>query len=167
MSLEDTFSRPQADREARKRPPIWRLTRKRRNMLFFLLIAVVIVLILETPLIYMIASSFKPAVEVYRVPPAFFPSQWVWDGYRELLELSDMVKAIQNSVKVATVASTLGVGLSVGFCYAVTRFNFPGMRFFTVLMLATAVLFTLVARFCQGTTFLHAEQPAVAGTGAD
>ena len=25
------------------------------------------------PLIYMFASSFKPAVEVYRVPPAFFP----------------------------------------------------------------------------------------------
>jgi len=39
--------------------------------------------------------------------------------------------------------------------------------FFTALMLATAVLFTLVARFCQGTTFLHTEQPAVAGTGAD
>jgi ABC-type glycerol-3-phosphate transport system permease component len=140
MSLEDTFSRPPADREARKRPPIWRLTRKRRKLLLFLFIAVVVVLILETPLVYMIASSFKPAVEVYRVPPTFFPYEWVWDGYRELLDLSDMVKAIQNSIKVATVASTLGVSLSVGFCYAITRFNFPGMRFFTVLMLLVYIL---------------------------
>jgi len=39
--------------------------------------------------------------------------------------------------------------------------------FFTTLMLATAVLFTLVARFCQGATFLHAEQPVAAGTVVD
>jgi ABC-type glycerol-3-phosphate transport system permease component len=105
-----------------------------------LLIAVGIVLILEMPLIYMTVSSFKPPVEVYRVPPTFFPSKWVLDGYRELLELSDMVRAVQNSIKVATLASTLGVGLSVGFCYTITRFRMPGMRFFTVLMLIVYIL---------------------------
>ena len=57
-----------------------------------------------------------------------------------MLELSDMVKAIQNSIKVATLASTLGVGLSVGFCYAITRFRFPGMQFFTILMLLVYIL---------------------------
>ncbi len=35
--------------------------------------------------------------------------------------------------------------------------------FFTVLMLVTAVLFTLVARFCQGASYFHAEQPDTAG----
>ena len=102
--------------------------------------AVIIVLILETPLIYMAVSSFKPGVEVYRVPPTFFPDNWVWDGYQELLDLSDMVLAIQNSIKVSTVASSLGVSLSVGFCYTITRFRFPGMRFFTVLMLLVYIL---------------------------
>ena len=34
--------------------------------------------------------------------------------------------------------------------------------FFTALMLVTAVLFTLVARFCHGETYLHAQQPASA-----
>jgi ABC-type glycerol-3-phosphate transport system permease component len=109
-------------------------------MILYLLMAVVIVLILEMPLIYMAVSSFKPAVEVYRVPPVFFPIEWVLDGYQELLELSDMVQAIQNSIKVATLASTLGVGLSVGFCYAITRFRFPGMRYFTILMLLVYIL---------------------------
>lgn len=140
MSVEATSSQPPDDREANRRPRFWWLSRSRRITIFYLLIAVVIVLILEMPLIYMTASSFKPPVEVYLVPPTFFPSKWVLDGYRELLELSDMVRAVQNSIKVATLASTLGVGLSVGFCYTITRFRMPGMRFFTVLMLLVYIL---------------------------
>ncbi|MFV1974048.1 MAG: POT family MFS transporter [Thiohalobacterales bacterium] len=37
--------------------------------------------------------------------------------------------------------------------------------FFTVLMLGTAVLFTVVARCYQGRTYIHAEQPAAASSG--
>jgi|TARA_B100001964_G_scaffold239278_1_gene306385 ABC-type glycerol-3-phosphate transport system permease component len=105
-----------------------------------MLAAVAIVLVLDLPLIYMAASSFKPSVEVYRVPPTFFPSKWVLDGYRELFDLTDMILAFRNSLIVATGASTLGVGLSVGFCYAITRFRMPGMRFFTALMLLVYIL---------------------------
>jgi len=130
---------PGADK-VKKTPRSWKFSRTQRLMLFYLIMALVIVLILETPLIYMFASSFKPAVEVYKVPPAFFPTKWIWDGYRELLDLSDMVRAVQNSIKVSTLASTLGVSLSVGFCYTITRFRFPGMRFFTVLMLLVYIL---------------------------
>lgn len=138
MSVETTSSTLLTDQEDKVRPK-FRL-RLEKKKIIYLLIAVVIVLILEVPLIYMTVSSFKPAVEVYRVPPAFFPKKWVLDGYRELVELSDMLLAIQNSFKVATLASTLGVGLSVGFCYTITRFRFPGMNFFTVLMLLVYIL---------------------------
>lgn len=140
MNVESTSSQPPPDRGVRGRRRFRLPSRRQRIMIFYLLIAVVIVLILEMPLIYMTVSSFKPPVEVYLVPPAFFPSEWVLDGYRELLELSDMVRAVQNSIKVATLASTLGVGLSVGFCYTITRFRMPGMRFFTVLMLLVYIL---------------------------
>jgi len=140
MSVEATSSQPPADRGVRGRPRFrWR-PRERQITIFYLLTAVVIVLILEVPLIYMTVSSFKSGVEVYRVPPVFFPSEWVLDGYRELLDLSDMVIALKNSTIVATLASTLGVGLSVGFCYTITRFRIPGMRFFTVLMLFVYIL---------------------------
>jgi len=109
-------------------------------MILYLLIAAAIVMFLEVPLIYMTVSSFKPGVEVYRVPPTFFPSEWVLTGYQELLELSDMILALRNSTIVATLASTVGVGLSVGFCYTITRFRMPGMRFFTTLMLFVYIL---------------------------
>jgi ABC-type glycerol-3-phosphate transport system permease component len=139
MSAETTSSTLLTDQENKVRPK-FRLSLQKRRKIIYLLIAVVIVLILEVPLIYMTVSSFKPGVEVYSVPPAFFPKKWVLDGYRELVELSDMLLAIQNSFKVATLASTLGVSLSVGFCYTITRFRMPGMNFFTVLMLLVYIL---------------------------
>lgn len=140
MRVEATSSQPPADRGARGGPRSWLRSREQRITILYLLIAVVIVLILEVPLIYMTVSSFKPGVEVYRVPPTFFPKEWVLDAYQELLELSDMAIALRNSTIVATLASTLGVGLSVGFCYTITRFRMPGMRFFTTLMLFVYIL---------------------------
>lgn len=140
MRVEATSSQPPADRGARGGPRSWLRSREQRISILYLLIAVVIVLILEVPLIYMTVSSFKPGVEVYRVPPTFFPKEWVLDAYQELLELSDMAIALRNSTIVATLASTLGVGLSVGFCYTITRFRMPGMRFFTTLMLFVYIL---------------------------
>jgi len=140
MSVEATSSQPLAARGAKDSARYRWHPRRRTLTLFYLLVAVFIVLILEVPLIYMVVSSFKPGVEVYRVPPTFFPSKWVMDGYQELADLSDMILAFQNSVKVATLASTLGVVLSVGFCYTITRFQLPGMRFFTVLMLLVYIL---------------------------
>lgn len=112
----------------------WHL-RSRLETSFYFLVSLLIVAFLEIPLIYLAASSFKPAVEVYRVPPPFFPSRWTLDGYRELLSLSNMVVAFRNSIIVSTFASALGVGLSVGFCYTLTRFRIPGMRYFTYLIL--------------------------------
>lgn len=140
MGLETTSSQPPANQGTKGRKFFQWRPRKKEIKLIYLLISVVIVLILELPLIYMAVSSFKPAVEVYRVPPAFFPMQWVMDGYQELLELSDMAIALLNSFKVATLASTLGVSLSIGFCYTITRFRMPGMKFFTVLMLFVYIL---------------------------
>ncbi len=140
MSVKATSSQTPTDPGAKGHPRFRWYSRERQTMIVYLLTAVVIVLILEVPLIYMTVSSFKPGVEVYRVPPTFFPSEWVLDGYRELLDLSDMVIALRNSTIVASLASTLGVGLSVGFCYTITRFRMPGMRFFTVLMLFVYIL---------------------------
>ncbi len=117
----------------------WHL-RSRLNTVFLVLASLLIVLILELPLIYLAVSSFKPALEVYRMPPTFFPEKWVLDGYWELFNISDMALALLNSVKVATLASFLGVALSVGFCYTITRFRLPGMNLFTVLMLFVYLL---------------------------
>lgn len=117
----------------------WHLYRLRAR-LFYFLTALVVALTMGLPLVYMAVSSFKPSTEVYRVPPAFFPVRWVLDGYRTLLVMSNIERAFLNSMSVSVASSILALVLSIGFCYATSRFRLPGTGFFTYLVLFVYVL---------------------------
>jgi ABC-type glycerol-3-phosphate transport system permease component len=108
-------------------------------MVYFV-IAFVVIAITTMPLIYMTVSSFKPDTEVFTLPPTFFPSKWTLKGYQELFNRTNVPVALVNSFFVAGSASILGVILSTGFCYAFTRFRFPGMGFISILMLMVYIL---------------------------
>ncbi|MCC7451651.1 MAG: carbohydrate ABC transporter permease [Anaerolineae bacterium] len=116
------------------------LRRSRVRKLFLFIAALIIALILGLPLLYMTASSFKPAPEVFIVPPAFFPTNWTLEGYNELIELSDVPVAFRNGLIVSGIAAILGVTLSIGLCYTITRFRLPGLRLFTYLILLVYIL---------------------------
>ena len=45
-----------------------------------------------------------------------------WRDYRELINLSNVPIGFRNSTIVSTLSSTLGVVLSIGLCYVLTRF---------------------------------------------
>ena len=112
--------------------------KSKRSTLIKLLLFVtslVVEVVLGIPLLYMLVSSFKPASETYHIPPLFFPKNWTLEGYRELIGLSDILLAFRNSVVVATLAASLGVVLSVGLIYALTRFRMPGFKLFSILSL--------------------------------
>ncbi len=117
----------------------WHLQSRLTQALLFLS-ALITALILGMPLLYMTATSFKPAAEVFRVPPAFFPSRWTLDGYRELVNLSNVPRAFVNSSVVASFSSAVGVLLSIGLCYTLTRFHLPGVGVLTYLMLFVYIL---------------------------
>lgn len=116
-----------------------RLHRHGRSLLA-LALAVFIMLILGLPLFYMLVSSFKPAPDMYRVPPAFFPTQWTLSSYQELINVSNIPRAFLNGLIVSSLASGLGVVLSIGLCYTVTRYRMPGLRFFTYLILLVYIM---------------------------
>ncbi len=104
------------------------------------LTALAITLLLGLPLLYMFVSSFKPAPEMFDMPPRFFPSQWSLEGYRQLFELSNVPRAFLNGIVVSSLAAVLGVLLGIGLCYTITRFRLPGLRFFTYLILLVYIL---------------------------
>lgn len=113
--------------------------RNRKKVLYFV-VALVVIIFITLPLIYMTASSFKPDNEVYKLPPTFFPSKWTLMGYQELLLRTNIPTAFLNSFFVAGMASFFGVVISAGFCYTLTRFNFPGMNIISILMLMVYIL---------------------------
>lgn len=108
--------------------------------LSMLITAIVIMLLLGLPLFYMLVSSFKPAPDMYRVPPAFFPTAWTTTSYQELVNVSNVPRAFLNGVIVSSLASGLGVAFSIGLCYTITRYRMPGLRFFTYLILLVYIL---------------------------
>jgi ABC-type glycerol-3-phosphate transport system permease component len=103
--------------------------------LFYMLAALIVIIILGMPLLYMLVSSFKPSREDFIVPPRFFPNTWTLESYENLFSMSNMLLAFRNSAIVATMAAILGVVLSVGVVYALTRFRMPGFKLFSILSL--------------------------------
>jgi ABC-type glycerol-3-phosphate transport system permease component len=125
------------------RPPSLRYRlhwRQRSVKTGYFLTALIVALVLGLPLLYMFATSFKPSPEVFRTPPAFFPQKWTLEGYRELINLSNVPIGFRNSTIVSTLSSTLGVLLSIGLCYVLTRFRLPGMGFFSFMTLFVYIL---------------------------
>ncbi|MCC6803582.1 MAG: carbohydrate ABC transporter permease [Anaerolineae bacterium] len=118
---------------------VTQLRRYSRNITLFAL-ALFVTLILGIPLLYMLVSSFKPAPEMFTLPPRFFPNEWTLDGYSQLFELSNIPRAFVNGMIVSSIAAVLGVLLAVGLSYTITRYRIPGLRFFTYLILIVYIL---------------------------
>ncbi len=87
------------------------------------------------PFVQMIMVSFMPRADINRLPPRFLPSSVTLDGYRGLLDRSDVLHWLLNTVIVSTVA----VGSNVVLCslagYGFARLRFPGrtMGFLAIL----------------------------------
>lgn len=92
------------------------------------------------PLVVMVATSFKPADEIFKVPPQLFASHPTLSNYMTVLFESDMSRALVNSILVAvlTMLLTLILGASTG--YALSRFRFRGARPLALVMLLGQLL---------------------------
>jgi len=79
------------------------------------------------PILWMMASSLRPAGELFQAHPSLVPSSVTFTWYQEVFR-TDALRWFANSfvVAVCTTAISLAVGTAAG--YAVARFTFPGRR---------------------------------------
>lgn len=106
-------------------------------------------LVTVAPLLWMVTVSFMPRGEASASPPPFWPSRWSLENYHELLarRLIDgawfdyrIVPAIGNSLAVATVATALGLLLTVPAGYAFAKLRFRGRERLLKLLIASLVV---------------------------
>ncbi|GHF40623.1 multiple sugar transport system permease protein [Amycolatopsis bartoniae] len=97
-------------------------------------------LVFAAPLVWLLLSSVMSNAEINRFPPALWPSQVDWGGYRYVLENALFVRWFTNTVIVAgtTVVSNLVLGTLAGYAFA--RLRFGGSRVLLGLMLATMAI---------------------------
>ncbi|WP_262281823.1 carbohydrate ABC transporter permease [Micromonospora sp. MA102] len=103
---------------------------------------VVVVLALVTPLLWMIAASFKTNVDIYDTGKALVFSPTL-DNYATVLKQSHYVQFIGNSLWVAFAATVLSLLLGVPAAYSMSRFN-----------MKKSALVVLMARVIPGVSLL-------------
>ena len=147
-----SLNRPQCN------PPAYALARvqsgssRRRRSHHVARIAVYALLILGTlvtlvPFIWILATSFKPASEIVRMPPTFFPENWTFNSYQTIFNDSKipLARFYLNSALVAfgRVIITLFVSSLVGYVFA--KYNFRGKNLlFGFILIQLMVPFTVI-----------------------
>ena len=77
---------------------------------FQYLVMVVVAIIMFFPILWIIASSFKPLIEFNSYPPSLFPSHLYFKNYTELFLQSKIFIYLRNTL-------ILIIGNTLGLCY--------------------------------------------------
>lgn len=97
-------------------------------------------LVMVTPFIYMVSTSFKSQAYVLTFPPQFIPDPATVDNYVQALTTRNFGLYFLNSIIVSVIATAASVLVSSMMAYAFARFRFPGRELiFRILLLGLIV----------------------------
>jgi len=104
------------------------------------LVGLPIAAIMLGPFLWMLLSSFKPPMEMIRVPPTFFPQTWTLQSYQEILQKLPFARYYFNSLLVSSVITALVLFTSslLGFVFA--KYEFWGKEICFTLILSTLMI---------------------------
>jgi multiple sugar transport system permease protein len=116
-------------------------TASRRALTALRVVVLVIgAVIMVTPFVYMLSTSFKPQAYVLTNPPQFIPRPFTLDNYIQAWTTQDFSRYAMNSLIVAVVSTALSVLISSMMAYAFARFEFPGREWiFRILLIGLMV----------------------------
>lgn len=107
---------------------------KRSALLAYIILAVGAVFMI-IPFLWMVLTSFKTYRETVKLPIQWFPAEWNFDNYVEVLKQLDFLRYYRNTILVTVttlVAMTLIASLAA---YAFARMEFPGKNVIFALLL--------------------------------
>jgi multiple sugar transport system permease protein len=109
-----------------------------RAVIYFILIAGLIVV--AFPLVWVVASSFKPGDEVFAYPPSLLPEQPRLDNFVTLFTKYPFLRWLSNSFVVASTVTGLSLLLHSMAGYALARLRFPGRNALFLVVMSTYML---------------------------
>ncbi|MFD1547501.1 carbohydrate ABC transporter permease [Nonomuraea guangzhouensis] len=93
-----------------------------------------------SPLVYMLATSFKRPDEVFEQPPSLFGSVFRWQNYTEAFEYLPFGRFVLNGFAVAVCGTLVVLVASAMSAYAFSRLRWRGRDGFFLLFLATLMI---------------------------
>jgi trehalose/maltose transport system permease protein len=103
------------------------------------LVAIALALI---PVLWIVSLSFKTPTAI--TDPSFLPSQWTLSNYSGILQSSEFIRPLINSIGIGLIATFIAVVLASMAAYAVARLTFPGKGVLIGLALLIA-MFPIIA----------------------
>ncbi|HXH33055.1 MAG TPA: carbohydrate ABC transporter permease [Plantibacter sp.] len=93
-----------------------------------------------SPLVYMVATSLKPAAETFTTPPTLVGSAIRWENYSEAFSYLPFGRFLLNGLFVAVIGTMINMAVSVLSGYAFSRLRWKGRNVVFVLFLATMMI---------------------------
>ncbi|MEU7855882.1 carbohydrate ABC transporter permease [Nonomuraea sp. NPDC049141] len=93
-----------------------------------------------SPLVYMLATSFKRPDEVFESPPSLFGSVFRWQNYTEAFEYLPFGRFVLNGFAVAVCGTLVVLVASAMSAYAFSRLRWRGRDGMFLLFLATLMI---------------------------
>src|SRR6201981_1835691 len=84
----------------------------------------VVIALALIPVLWLVSLSFKTPTAV--LDPSFVPSQWTWGNYSGILQSSQFIRPLINSIGIGLISTFIAVVLASMAAYAVARLQFPG-----------------------------------------
>jgi multiple sugar transport system permease protein len=84
----------------------------------------VVIALALIPVLWLVSLSFKTPTAV--LDPSFVPSQWTWGNYSGILQSSQFIRPLINSIGIGLISTFVAVVLASMAAYAVARLAFPG-----------------------------------------
>ncbi len=125
-------------RRSGRRAPVSMAARLRTALVHTVLMLGAIFMVL--PMLWMVATSFKPPTEIAIWPPELLPRAPTLANYTGIFEVAPFGRFFLNSVGLSLLA-TLSVAVTSLMAGAVfAKYRFPGRTFLFMLILATAIV---------------------------
>jgi len=122
-------------------------SRKRKEKVINIISIVIIALVAAAvlfPIWWIFRTSLMSNAEIYKYPPAFFPSRWLLSNYREALRIFEFWKYFSNTMMII-VPAVIGGTLTATICgYAFARLRFRGKKLLFMLCVGSMLLPAMV-----------------------
>lgn len=98
-------------------------------------------MLMVLPFIWMFSTSLRPSAESFRLPPAWFPTEWHFENYAAVFQANvPILRFARNSIFV-TFFVMFGQLITCSMAgYAFARIRFPGRNFLFVVLLASLMV---------------------------
>jgi multiple sugar transport system permease protein len=98
---------------------------------------VVVIALALIPVLWLVSLSFKTPAAV--LDPSYIPKSWTWSNYTQILQTSQFIRPLINSIGIGLISTFIAVVLASMAAYAVARLAFPGKSLLIGMALLIAV----------------------------